>query len=130
MYLGRQMAAAVVLLFVASTIYLPLHLLTEIHQNGLETAPAAVLKEHDHDHDPDHSSSSHEPHAAIDHHPDVLILRSETPADVVLAACPPGLDLAPPVPVQGEGRRASAISAPASSDVLRASRSRAPPALL
>lgn len=130
MTLRRRTAAAVVLLFVASTIYLPLHLLTEIHQHGLETPPAAVLTEHDHDHDPDHHSSSHEPHAAIDHHPDVLIFRIESPADVVLAACLPGLDPAPPVPAQGEGRRSVAISAPASSDLLRSSRSRAPPASL
>ena len=130
MTLWRRMAAAVLLLFVASTIYIPLHLLTEIHQNGLEPVPAAVLTEHDPDHDPDHHSSSHEPHAAIDHHPDVLIFRSETPADVVLAACPPALDLVPPLPAQGEGRKVLESSVSASSEVLRASRSRAPPASL
>ncbi len=126
----RRTAAAVVFLFAASTICIPLHLLTEIHQHGLETPPAAVLTEHDADHDPDHHDSSHEPHAAIDHHPDVLITRSETPADVVLAASPPCENPVAAVPARGERRRPVEISAPASFEGLRSSRSRAPPASL
>lgn len=132
MKLWRRMAALVVLLFVASTLYIPLHLLTELHQHGLEAPAAAVLAEHphDHDHDSDHESSSHEPHAAIDHHPDVLIFRSETPAEVVLAACPHDPDLVLPVPAPGGSRRAIEVSVPASPGLLRSSRSRAPPASL
>lgn len=88
----RRLLLPVLLVFVASTVHIPLHLLSESHFGELEHSGWIDLSIHEED----HHSSDHEPHAAADHKTDFVARRPSIPqndlppiANVEVSAVPP-----------------------------------------